>query len=816
MKNKFMNNNIPYSILIKIILTRVVILWEVLAKYLFFLLGILAIFLTLTLLNFFTYISFWFHILFLSVFLIVIGMILAKAILLVRWPSIMKCVRRIEIDNLASNRPISTLFDKPILNQHSPIWDIHYDKMLKQAHSIGYFKFRPFFHSVDPLYICLPLCIIFVITIYTYSNNFISKVEAALLPQNNYIDMDEAVFSGWISPPNYTELAPIVLSEGIKSIRAPVGSVLTARMYGGDGPSKLFINEYVIDFSMIDKDNYVVESVVNSSGNLTIKQNNIIVFNKPLEVIEDQNPKVELLEKPERTVKGVLKIAYLSRDDYGITNLYSHIVLKKQLSVIDQKELNFSVPFDKKVKGSQYSEYYHDLTEHIWAGLPVKFSILAEDFVGNKGGSQEYEILLPEREFNNPLAISIINQRKNFGLRSLSLKQIALSLDEVAKNEIISKEYAIAQVWLEEVLGLLKDLENNLHIDVINEKRSLAIKKLWKSALFIESGQLVKAEEDLRKAQENLKEALSESNDAGEIQESITNLDEALGKYLDELEEPMNVDAPQVSESEDPGDRGGENGAQSNERQDLEEKLEEIADLAASGSLDEAKDQLDEMQDVTEALDREALGEALGEEESADQPKAMQQISELIKEQEALMEESFDQSLNSAQADQKTPGSGPINAGEEQENLRKQLENVMKEIAESENPIPESLGRADRAMRQASRELNRNRPDRAQTAQGRVIEELSKAAESLDKMHSGDGPSQMAGRNRDNTNRDQRDPLGRVPPGQGSSPGGDVGIPNEPDITKARKIAKQLYKKAEKSIEDSIERKYVDSLLDWY
>ena len=153
----------------------------------------------------------------------------------------------------------------------------------------------------------------------------------------------------------------------------------------------------------------------------------------------------------------------MSRDDYGITNLYSHLVLKKQLSVIDQKELNFSLPFDKKVKGSQYSEYYHDLTEHIWAGLPVKFSILAEDFVGNKGGSQEYEILLPEREFNNPLAISIINQRKNFGLRLLSLKQIALSLDEVAKNKIISKEYAIAQVWLDEVLELLKDLENNLH-----------------------------------------------------------------------------------------------------------------------------------------------------------------------------------------------------------------------------------------------------------------------------------------------------------------------------------------------------------------
>ena len=89
----------------------------------------------------------------------------------------------------------------------------------------------------------------------------------------------------------------------------------------------------------------------------------------------------------------------------------------------------------------------------------------------------------------------------------------------------------------------------------------------------------------------------------------------------------------------------------------------------------------------------------------------------------------------------------------------------MKEIAESENPIPESLGRADRAMRQASRELNRNRPDRAQTAQGRVIEELSKAAESLDKMHSGDGPSQMAGRNRDNTNRSASSVQGTRPRG---------------------------------------------------
>ena len=111
------------------------------------------------------------------------------------------------------------------------------------------------------------------------------------------------------------------------------------------------------------------------------------------------------------------------------------------------------------------------------------------------------------------------------------------------------------------------------------------------------------------------------------------------------------------------------------------------------------------MQEMSEGLDRDALGEALGEQETDSAPMAMQQISEMMQEQEALMEDSFEQSLNAAQADQKTPGSGPVNAGQKQESLRQQLEDVMHEISESENPMPEELGRAERSMRQAEKEL---------------------------------------------------------------------------------------------------------------
>ena len=143
----------------------------------------------------------------------------------------------------------------------------------------------------------------------------------------------------------------------------------------------------------------------------------------------------------------------------------------------------------------------------------------------------------------------------------LNLDEIKQNLDSILEDENLMKEFFIAKRWLLEVSKLLEEIGSNLSLDDKKYKKTTAIKQLWKAALFIESGQLVKAEEDLRRAQENLKKALTESGDATKIQENIDNLDEALEKYLDEVEDPINVDAPQVSVSDDPGDRGGESGA---------------------------------------------------------------------------------------------------------------------------------------------------------------------------------------------------------------------------------------------------------------
>ena len=815
MKNRNINNiSLPLNLILKINIVRIIIIWDTISKYVYRILLVLLLFSILTLTEVFSHLNYWLHGALLITFFLCLFVVLLNFIYRINWPTNVDCARRIENDNNVENMPFSSLFDKPVQNEDSILWKEHYKRILKISLNLSVTKIKFFYLKNDPLFIRLPIIILFLFIFMGFNSDLDKKVHAALTPEKQNIQFEAGVFTGWINPPEYTGIQPALIPEGSNTLMVPQGSSLSARVFGGDGKVQLGINDTIQEFIEIDDMNAAIESILDQDTNLIIKQNKNIIFESSVTVINDQPPLVDFLEDPKSTIKGVMDINYIFSDDYDVTKLSTKIVLKKPIESLKIEEINFKLPINKSDELQSIGQYYHDLSEHIWAGLPVKIVLIAEDFIGQKSKSKEIEILLPEKPFKNLIAISIINQRKNLSLNKEKPFQVGKVLAEIAASEFLEENLAVAKDWLLESSGILLESKDNSLLT--SEKKSFVIDLLWKTALFVESGQLSVAENELRRAQQDLEEALSDGGDGAEIQEMINNLDNALAKYLDELEKPQEINAPQVSESDDPGDRGGENGAQSNERENLEEKLEDIAELTASGSLDEAQDQLDEMQDISEGVDRDALGEAMGEQETDSQPMAMQQISEMMQEQEALMEDSFEQSLNAAQADQKTPGSGPVNAGEKQESLRQQLEDVMHEISESDNPMPEELGRAERSMRQAEKELQRGRPDRAQTAQGRAIEQLKKAAEKMDKMHSGNGPSQMAGDSNGNSDRDQRDPLGRVPPGQGNSPGGDVGITMQSDNTKAKKIVKELYKKAESSREGSIERNYVDSLLDWY
>ena len=116
------------------------------------------------------------------------------------------------------------------------------------------------------------------------------------------------------------------------------------------------------------------------------------------------------------TTRSQLQVSYLTEDDYGIAEIRLHV------KRADGKSAGGPAPGGteglllttvgigkKKIKSSNLQ----DLTSHPWAGLPVKLQLSAKDGREQEGRSKVFEMILPERLFTHPVAIEIIEQRKN-------------------------------------------------------------------------------------------------------------------------------------------------------------------------------------------------------------------------------------------------------------------------------------------------------------------------------------------------------------------------------------------------------------------
>ena len=192
-------------------------------------------------------------------------------------------------------------------------------------------------------------------------------------------------------------------------------------------------------------------------------------------------------------------------------------------------------------------------------------------------------------------------------------------------------------------------------------------------------------------------------------------------------------------------------------------------------------------------------------------------LSELLNKQEIIMEESFNKAANRGKFKQSSEGSGGRTSQEKQDNLRNTLGNIMRDIGESENEIPQELGRADRAMRQATRELKNGRPDQASNAQGRASEMIRRAMKRI--RNDSFDEAKSANSNEKNIEGDSvlnfsenKNDLEY----QGTSLGGKLEIPQSIESTKQKKLLKNCIKDIIKKIKSDNEKKYIKSLLDWF
>jgi hypothetical protein len=212
----------------------------------------------------------------------------------------------------------------------------------------------------------------------------------------------------------------------------------------------------------------------------------------------------------------------------------------------------------------------------------------------------------------------------------------------------------------------------------------------------------------------------------------------------------------------------------------------------------------------------------------------MNQLDRLSRRQNQLLGESERQGRQQQQQGQRgqqgqqgqQPGQGQgdqqwgDNQGNQQGHLRNQLGEFMKKLDENGMQMPESLGRAERSMREAEEALRRGDPREAGRAQRRALDNLQQGmgdmAEQMRQRGPGNGQDIAEIEEKEKRGED-RDPLGRSDGNFGDSV--DTGVdkvPLELERQKSREILDELRRRAGEQQRPKEELDYIDRLLKTY
>jgi hypothetical protein len=224
---------------------------------------------------------------------------------------------------------------------------------------------------------------------------------------------------------------------------------------------------------------------------------------------------------------------------------------------------------------------------------------------------------------------------------------------------------------------------------------------------------------------------------------------------------------------------------------------------------------------------RDGLRNAPSAEQLRQARQAMSELQGIVQDQQALLDETFrrgqlqspqpgmmdDGSVQSepgkrqGQRDRAGDQSAAERGAENQEALRKRLGRLMESLDQLGLPLPESLGQAERAMRNSSRALRQHDAQAATEAQNEALTHLrdgsKETMQAMGRQMGGFGLGQGYGGG--------RDPLGRQMRGPESDE--TVKIPEQSDMQKAREVLDELRKRSGDAGRPPAERDYLQRLL---
>jgi uncharacterized protein (TIGR02302 family) len=780
-------------------------------------LGVALVFCALSWLDLWHAIPGYLHALALIVFLGAAALALTRGLKGLRVPTREEALARLEVDSGFTHRPLQTLGDKLALGRADPaseaLWRAHLERARAALERLRLKPPRPDIPRADPYALRVLFILVAFLALSVAGPDWRARLIAGLAPDLAPESAHDLTLDAWITPPAYTDAPAIFLARQAASpapqITAPVGSVLTVRVTGvkrapqlrrlaraspvpPDWHPRLPLAAEKQGAFKIDLPLEIDELVEVRAGRKTLNR-------WAIDLTPDLPPVIRLKEPLGVTPKQTLAIHYLATDDYGVATAEIRIEPAQSVAtpagdadttLVVKTPLVVALALPPANGKSVDAKEFADLSASPLAGREVRLTLRASDEAGQTGESAPVTIRLPEREFSDPLARALIEQRRLLGEAPRTNRDhVRRALDALALAPERFTPDAVTYLGLRSAyFRLAAELDRPTVQSVYD--------LMWNLALHIEDGDLTLAENELRAAQKRLMDALAGGAPDDEIGQSMAALKRALQRYLEALAE-----AARQALARGETLPGVAPDGQVMTGEDLANMLKAIENMASTGARGQARQLLGQLQSLLENLQ---LGEggAMNREESA-MSQALKGLSDIIADERGILDETY---RKSGQGGEARPGDRSANAlARDQAELAERLAQLKGALEHAMPKGLEAFDQAGKAMGAAQDALAANQPGRAVAPETSAIEALQKGMAGLAQALAQSMGSRLAGENSEGSGRD---PLGR----RGIDQEG-VTVPSEMALQRARKILEELQRRASDPSRQEKELEYLDRLL---
>ncbi len=744
-------------------------------------------------------------------FLVALGLGLRRF----HWPSRTEAIAR--LDRSLPGRPLAALSDAQAIGEHDPasttLWAVHRARMFAVAGRARAIGPRPALPRRDPYGLRLVALTGAAVALLFGQPLRMAEVGGLTAPAGAAI---APAWEGWITPPAYTGRPALYLNEVAReTFEVPEGSRVVMRLYGAEGA--LSVEQALGEETSADDTAQVMEFSALRTGRLAVEGSGGRAWH--VLVIPDEKPTVESAGEMRRGRGGILEQPFAAEDDYGIVGGEAEIVL--DLDGVDRahglslepearEPLRLDLPLPMTASRAEFEELLiEDLSDHVWAHMPVRMVLRVADAAGQSGESEVIEGTLPGRRFFEPAALAVAELRRDL----LWNRENAPRAAQLMRAMLHRSDGAFrAEAAPGELRSAVDYIEARLEHGLDDAARDELAARLWDLALLIEEGELANARERLKRAQEMLDQAMRDGASSDEIAELMEELREAMRDYI-----RMLAEQPRERGEADPGEQMQITGDQ------IQELMNRIQELMEEGRMDEAAELMAQLNALLENLQvTEGPGEGG---EPMPGSEAMEGLGDTLSEQQDLADDTFRQlqdefGRGEESGEGEGEGGGQQGLAQRQQELRErlreqQLQTLPGEGTPEGDAALDALEDAERAMDEAERALR----------EGANREALERQAEALESMREGlrqlaDAMRQDRRERADNAPEGEgqglgRDPLGREREGDSATGGeGGTAVPGEDPRQRARELMDEIRRRSAELSRPESERDYLNRLID--